>query len=402
MDIQVWNFIKVLETAVHEDIKELTEPNWNKLYGYAIQHSLLPIFYEGCNKYHEFLAAPEEIKNRMLLTSHQMITWQAKKTEIFLRTYEKLAVAGLKPLVLKGLICRSTYKELRDHRTSGDEDILIKIGEFEQCREILTGAGYIMENIHVTDKLLEKAHHISFFHPNQGLKIEVHISILGYDNNYRAKLNNYFLDVFDKCISIEIDGHWIYTLNHTAHYMFLFFHYVKHFTGSGVGIRQMLDIYMYDKLYHDEIDWNLIEDSIMEISAGSLYADLVNIGNKLMGFTIMTNLNGYNMEVLLTDTMASGAYGNITREQSFSNRFTESALNYGGIHIFKIIFPKAEILKVGYPILIDKSYLLPFIWVKRWIRFIIRRGPFGRKLIKNSLTIGKQRLRLLKDYCIIP
>lgn len=400
MDIQILNFLRVLKSAFHEEVDELSEPDWNKMYACAAHHSVLPIILEGCVKYSEFYSASEEIRNKFMTASLQTVAQQTWRTNAFLKVYDRLLQEGLKPLVLKGVVCRSTYKDLSDYRPSGDEDILIRKDEFERCKTILTDAGYLMEDLHITDKLLSKVFHIRFSNPNTGLRIEVHLSLMMNNNEFLRGINTYFTDVFDRCSCIKINSNLIYTLNPTQHYLFLFFHFLKHFTGSGVGIRQMLDLYMYHNYYKGEIDWNEVEESILKMSAGSLYADVIGIGCGYLGFDIATKFPGYNKELLFNDIMATGLFGNITRVQALSGNITRNALNYGGNHISQTLFPKLSELETSYPILLNKPYLLIFIWIKRLFRYV-GRSQNERRLVRGSRIIGKQRVQMLKDYNII-
>ena len=66
---------------------------------------------------------------------------QSRKTGEFLQLYQKLAEAGLTPLVVKGLVCRSLYRE-PDYRASGDEDILIPAEQFPECSRIFAAVSY--------------------------------------------------------------------------------------------------------------------------------------------------------------------------------------------------------------------------------------------------------------------
>lgn len=401
MDLQVLNFLQVLKTALHEDPNDLSEPDWNRFYACAVHHSILPLINQGCASYRDFCLAPEEIRKRYMSASLRIVMRQARRTNAFLKIYDRLLQEGLKPLVLKGLVCRSTYKGLEDYRPSGDEDILIEKDEFTKYRAILNDAGYLMEDLKITNQLLSRIQHIRFTNPDEGLSIEVHLSFMGNKNALRSKINTYFTTAFQNCISLEINGHMIYTLNHTEHYLYLFFHFLKHFTASGAGIRQILDLYMYDNCYHDEIDWNRVEESIKKMSADKLYADVVAIGREYLGFHIWTSLQGYHKEQLLSDIMAAGIFGNTTSVQAKSRNVTEAALNYRGYHLLNMIFPRVSTVEINNPILLKKPYLLPFVWISRLFHFLYGSGPNKVRFIRDSRSIGKQRLQLLKGYRII-
>ncbi len=400
MNIQIFNFLKILGAAINDSRQELLEPDWEKLYDYSQQHFVQPLFYEGCHKYQEFHSLPEDMRNKYLSVSLDLLVGQVRRTEAFLEVYDKLVESGLRPLVLKGLICRNTYGGLMDHRPSGDEDIYIKKEEFQSCKETLLRCGFIMEDIRITDRLLSEVLHISFYHPGSRLTIEVHLSFLGRYNKLRKKMDSYFDNAFETAVSEEICGHKVDTLNPTNHFLFLFFHFYKHFTIAGAGIRQILDMAMYAGYYRDKIAWEVIEKSIREISADRLYGDIVRLNNQFFGFDMRTGCAGYDITALLEDVMETGIFGNSTREQSLGGQFMKIALESSG-GLFQLLFPGGAILRSGYPVLYDRPYLLPAIWIVRLHRFVKRKEIFRRKLIRDSLAIGRCRLKLLKNYSII-
>lgn len=401
MEIQVKNFLNILNTAINNNLLELTDPDWDRLYEFAKHHSLLPIFYEGCNKYNEFQLVSEDYKNRIFMETIRTIMWQASRTEAFLDIYDKLNLEGITPLVLKGLICRETYGELSDHRPSGDEDIYIRKEDFEVVKDILIANGYHMEEVDIKEEVIEKAQEISFYNVYYDLHIEVHLNPMGKETNSREKMNSYFINAFDTCTCFKINGHLVNTLNHTDHFLFLFLHFYKHFTGSGIGLRQLLDILNYDKLYHNEIDWTVIDKIIKEMSGDRLYADILAIGNRYLGFQLNTKLKGYSAESLLEDMMDVGAFGNSTRDHALSSNVTTSAMNNRRFSTLRTIFPKAATLTKGYPVLYEKSYLLPIIWIIRVFKFIVLKDGSDSKMVMESLRLGKRRVQLLKKYGII-
>ena len=65
---------------------------------------------------------------------------QAMQTNQFLRLYEHLRNAGVTPLVVKGIVCRSLYPN-SDYRISSDEDLLIPSEQFEVCHKAMLDFG---------------------------------------------------------------------------------------------------------------------------------------------------------------------------------------------------------------------------------------------------------------------
>lgn len=402
MNNQFNNFLHIIQFAINQKLEHLVDPDWYQLTEIAKQQNLLAIFNEGCVEYSKVYPLPQELQKECFEQSTRLIIWQAKRTKAFLSVYDKLVAVGLKPLILKGLVCRSMYGAYADHRPSSDEDIYIKKEDFPLIHKILMEQGFQMEQLEVTDKVLSQAQEISFYNNNIDLYLEVHLNVMGNENFIRKKMNTFFETVHESNMRIKIDGHIIYTLNPTDHYLYLFLHFFKHFTLSGIGIRQVIDMFLFDKTYHDQIDWKLVEDRIREVSAYKLYLDVRFIGKTYLGFPVDADCDNSRVQTLLEDILEGGCFGNESRDYSLSANVATSAMNkHNKLSLLRIAFPESRNLTKGYPILYKQPYLLPFIWILRLAKFVLYKGGTDKKLLTKSLEIGNKRVKLLKEYGIL-
>jgi hypothetical protein len=124
MNVQFNNLLTLLGKTLNKSNKALTEPvDWGTILSYARFHKILPIILEEAQKYTDCLSHPSY--NEYLSQATLSTVEQAQKTACFLQLYKSFSENGICPIVLKGIVCRSLYGELCDHRASGDEDILI-------------------------------------------------------------------------------------------------------------------------------------------------------------------------------------------------------------------------------------------------------------------------------------
>ena len=122
---QAENFIAILRTACGNGQKKLCNPNWDELIKTARSQMLTALFYTGAIQYNEFATCPAEQREMLQRQTIAVVGQQARRTQLFLQLYRSLLDAGLKPLVLKGIVCRSLYGDLADYRPSVDEDFYI-------------------------------------------------------------------------------------------------------------------------------------------------------------------------------------------------------------------------------------------------------------------------------------
>ncbi|MCD8237986.1 MAG: nucleotidyltransferase family protein [Clostridiales bacterium] len=365
-----------------------------KLLLIAAHQNLFPFVFQGLMSDKDFQNT--EVYNKYFPQFLASFSMQIRRTEGFLKLYPKFTEKGIYPVVVKGIICRSLYGELAECRPSGDEDIFVKKSDFLKAAEILKENGFEGERSDITEKQLETLHHLEF--KRKDLMVELHSNLIDCRNELRKKLNSYFLSSVDTGIFTEIKGVRIKTLNHTDHFLYLIFHAVSHFILSGMGIRQMMDILLYYEKYKDEINMEYIKKALDDTNSKYFMSDLIRIGNKYLGFSIEPLTEEKNIEELLSDLLCMGIFGNSTEIHSAAGQMTSAAFSEGNT-ILKTIFPTRDWLSRRYPELIEKPYLLPICWVKRWLMFL--KSGNEKEKISESMTVGKRRMALLKKYEVL-
>ena len=237
-------FLKALGAALRNE--PLCEENISSeellgLLQMAEAHQVLPMVFEtvyGC------AGAEAQILRTYRLRSIQLVAIQAQKTAEFLPLLAQLRSAGAKPLVVKGLVCRSLYPK-PDFRMSSDEDLLIEPEQTEVCHQVLTEFGL------TTPDPQSQAYELGYHRPDSYQYIELHRSLFPQESEAYGDLNRFFLDAHSR--AVELDG--IATLCPTDHMLYLILHAFKHFLHRGFGIRQVCDLTLFANRYGTEIDW---------------------------------------------------------------------------------------------------------------------------------------------------
>lgn len=409
MDYQVEFFCELIKNII-QDNKEIYlqgEVDWPYLVQLAKEHNLLALFVEGASKHYSFISRPEYEKE--MNESIAIVSAQVRRTSAFLKLYEAFVEVGLHPIVMKGLICRELYGTLGDHRPSGDEDILICPSEYEQAKSILTTNGYISEIEKESESQIERLQEVSFIHPKERLHIELHLNPMGRETEDRARMSDYFINVFENYREIEIQGVPVRTMNHQDHLTFLILHAFKHFTLGGFGIRQMLDILLYQRQFGEEIDYEQLDKTLYEFKASAFWNDMIHIGNLYLGFEFSAMREPNCPDELLDDMVQCGAFGNKSQAEVTAGRATMRAsanyLNNKSSNMFVVvwrsIFPSKVYMLDQAPYLLKKRWLLPIAWVRRWGRFVQRSIGNDDNLVVESMKISQRRMKVLKKYDLV-
>lgn len=402
-------FLAILESFTHDGEYMLPEDfiEFSTLFKMAQEHQMTAAVYEKirtssvCQMPEN--AAPMTMWKRLAIRDIMM---QVQRADGFLTVYEKICEAGIRPLVVKGCICRNMYSN-PDYRISGDEDMLLPSEDFEKCDEILLSEGLIREELNMDCLPYE----IPYGNPKNGVYIELHFSLFPEESGAYGHLNQEFQNVFEQGICEEIQGKSVWTLSPTSHMFYLICHSFKHFLHGGFGLRQVCDMVKMAEYYGSQIDWEDIIKRLVRLNMNEYWNALVKIGTEYLGFSLEKAAYPENVRKadvdyvpMLEDLLDSGIYGNSTMERKHSSNMTLAAAASGKKDttgsILASLFPGAEYMKGQFEWLKKCPWLLPAAYGIRIVRYLKNSGK-KEKDEQNSVQIGMERVELLRKYNII-
>ena len=389
---------------------ELEAREWLALFHLAEVHNVLPLIYDAVYSCPAARKAEGELFLPFKRRTVQTVMLQTQKTNEFLRLYEKLRDAGIKPCVVKGIICRSIYPN-PDHRVSSDEDIWIPKEQFPLGHEVMLSWGM---SLSVPEQDIDAAYEVPYGKKGSPIYIELHKSLFPPESAAYGDLNRFFDGITENPEEVLVQGSKLYTMGHTDHLFYLICHAFKHFLHSGFGLRQVCDIILYANTYGDKIDWERIVDQCRQIRAELFTAALFRIGEKYLCFdgdkacypAVWRELE-LDESVMLEDLLDSGVYGGANMSRKHSSNITLNAVSAqkqgqkAGNNVLKTVFPPAKSLEGRFPYLKEHPYLLPVAWTSRIIHYQKELQQISGNDAAESIRIGNQRIELMKQYGII-
>ena len=331
------------------------------------------------------------------MQSLQLTGLQVRQTAEFTEVRDALTAAGVRFLVVKGILCRNLYPN-PDYRLSGDEDLLISPEDFSLCGEVLAKLGY------TTPDPASDAYELSYLHPQRRVHLEIHRSLFPPDQPAYGELNSLFPDLFSRSILQEN----VPTLGVTDHMLYLLCHAFKHFLHSGFGIRQVCDIMLFANRWGAQIDWSLLLERCKTVRAERFAAGLFRIGWKYLGFSPEQARYPLQWQVvytdelpLLQDILDAGIYGKSHQDRLHSSNVTLQALaaqkkGRQGAPLLRSLFPCRNAMEAKYPYVRKSALLLPLAWASRMLNYAVRSEAPG-----GTVKIGDSRLALLEKYGIL-
>lgn len=277
----------------------------------------------------------------------------------------EMEAAGIWYMPLKGAFLHEWYPRL-GMRQMADNDILFDRSRAEDVKKIFLGRGYRCKLYGMTN------HDIYLKEPVYNF--EMH-SALFSKRFHDGRLYNYYKDV-DKRLIKDEDSEYGRHFSPGDFYLYMLAYEYKHFSGSGTGIRSLVDTYVFLKRFEDRLDLEYIAKE-----AGKLGIREFEENNMCLALKLF---RGGRLDAeekkLLSYYVFSGTYGNL--ENSVKNNLKKndgSRLKY----IKKRLFPPADLLQLTAPWVKKSPLLLPAGWVYR----IVYRTVKGRKRLLKEAEI---------------
>ena len=411
MDRSSLCFLNILRSALKgrplDRDPGLSREEWEAVFRMASAHKVLPLVFEAVHSLPSLAVSPllPPLKRSVV----QQVVVQTRKTAELLALLDRLSARGIRPLVVKGLVCRQLYPR-PELRPSADEDLLVEPARFSDCRAGLEALGF---RTALSPEAQADAYEVPFRSPGGALCIELHRHLFPPESRSYGQLEQFFRKASSRAVCMSVSGTDVYTLEHTDHLFYLICHAFKHFLHSGFGIRQVCDILLFASAYGQRIDWDRLERSCRRIRAWLFTAALFRIGRNHLDFDpVMAHVPDHWQHALvdegplLEDLLQSGVYGSSSRSRQHSSGITLDAVaarNRGRAAkngILVSLFPGADSLQGRYPYLKDRPWLLPAAWASRMGSYCaeaLRRDASAAE----SLHLGRQRVELLRQYDIL-
>ena len=183
--------------------------------------------------------------------SHIFVSELQKR--IACKTFTLFEDNGIEYMPLKGILLKElyTYPEMR---TMGDLDILIKLEQYPKIKELLEAREYT--------EVTESDHELIWQKNN--IHIELHKRLIpSYNKDYYT----YFGDGWSLAVP---ECGTRYKMDDENQLVYLFTHFAKHYRNGGIGIKQMVDLYLYTKSKPD-MDKERIRKALTSLSLLEFY-----------------------------------------------------------------------------------------------------------------------------------
>jgi len=358
--------IKLLRCSLNQEtVRRIPRAiDLKKIYYLASLHSVTPAVYPSLKELPAQVIEP--FKTDYLKAWRKTALQYIESSSILSKADE----FGIDCIPLKGSVLRELYPS-PEMRTMADLDFLCNIRKIEDVKLIMYQLGYIPET--------ESENHYVFL-KEPSMKVEFHPNLLA-PSYFSETINpgwQYAVGTGkDKPLrNLTKEGFLIHLVAHAAH----------HFINGGVGIRAVMDIYVYLKHYQKELDIITLNRELRHAQLLEFYNNLKSLAAAWFGDGEMTPL----LQELGDYIVKSCTYG--TQKNHIKSKlgadcdYNRSRRKY----VLTTLFPSYAVMRLKYPKLVKLPFLLPIYWIRRIFSVYFRQHKKAKAWLKDFRSVNKK------------
>ena len=401
--------IELINSSIYDKTIEYNpDVNWCDIKESARQHNCMAIIFPAVKKLQQkYKCIPSDLYEEWEEIVVEIGAAQCIKNYELNDIIHNLQEANIKCAIFKGAVIADTYPDYL-LRVSGDADILINPKDEETALNIIQNEGYKIN-------YEESKENVSTLYNGIILVIELHTSLWeDYKGEHIDKLNK--MNIMDEKLYVKFSGCDIQanTLGITKHFIYIFYHMIKHFIPGGIGIRHLLDIALFYNKYEKEIDKEEFYNCMEYLGYGMFCRCIFKLCIDLFGMKESILPDNYGVDKalynkLIEDVMDAGVFGNSTIDRIKARNvikqtyYDNNGENPGKFNvIINTLFPKADAMSDKYVNARKYKILLPIAWTQRAIHQIICKIKYDDEpSVTKKAKLVDDRIKLLKELDLI-
>ena len=379
MDGQQIGIIALVKSALTGEKAEISENfDWDNALNTAKKHQILPMLYYGVQ--YSGITPPAEIMQFLELATFKNISVSQNQLYALEQIYKAFDENEIDYMPLKGSVLKFVYPK-PEMRPMGDADILIRQEQYEKIRILMQKSGFTEGRESSYDYAWDKP---STLH----LELHKHLVPVNYKDFY-----SYYDNPWRLAHNVKNNR---YILNDEDNYIFIFTHYAKHYRARGIGIRHILDIYVFLS-QNKNMNFSYIDKELEKMGLLKFYKSTIHTINVWFGEEHADTISDF----ITNKIFSSGSFGK-SEYLNISNAVitSKSAKSLRGIkfkQLFDMIFLPYSNMCLLYPCLKKIPVLLPIFWVVRAVYAVFNKRKRIGYHIKNLKSLTDNEISQYQD-----
>lgn len=329
---------------------------------FAVKQNIITLVYEGavlCG-----ISPKETAMQRLFQRYVQLMIHSERQLMEVERIFKAFDENGIDYLPLKGCTMKKHYPK-PELRYMGDADILIRSEQYDRIQTVMEKLGF--------ERGLENDYEYHWRNP--GLNVELHKSLVSSANGF---FYDYWKDVWNRA---QNPAGTRFLLSSEDDLLFQLIHFAKHYRKSGIGVRYLLDLWVFLKT-HPNLDEAYLEQELSRLNLSAFYQNVRDLMCAWFEDGEPTGKIDF-----ITDYLFSGnSWGSWKNTQVYNVCAKNGSNSIGKISfLVSKLFPPLTTMRFQYPLLKKMPVLLPVFWILRLEKYWIR-NPKNRKKTMYIMT----------------
>ena len=269
----------------------------------------------------------------------------------------------IKNIPLKGYFMKKEYPR-SDFRSVSDVDILFDRKQADSVKKVFSELGYTFLNEDDNQYHFEK---------KPMMNIEMHATLVHENEVYS----------------------YSYEMSHEDFYIYMLVHNSNHFRIGGMGIRMVLDSYVFLKNHQSELDYDYLNVMLEKIGIAKYEKRVREIAfNWFAKPQAELKFDDIEEYILLSGTLGRVDVGTMINSHKTITVNNKSKFSY----LVSSIFPPKSEMQYKYPYVKKTPFLLPISWCHMWgKRLFVDRNINFKSGIKNRMSYTDEDVNLYKS-----
>ena len=357
-----------------------------KLLSLARKHSIENIAYVALAK----LNLPQSDALKMFCEYHSHAILNDATQQYYLEMVtDELEKREIRHCIMKGPVIKKLYPT-SDLRQSGDLDIFVDDENTETVKQLMEEMGFAVKDY-------DRSHSHDEYEIDKKIVIEIHRTLISNQCPWQKECQK----IADRLVPVK-GYNYRFDMTDEDYYLYMIGHMAKHMNSSGMGIKMVLDVWVYLNHFNNKLNWDMLNESL-ELCGLKEFEENIK---KLCSYWFEDKQADGMIECLAAYVAVSGNFG--TYEQLVAG---EAARNAGktsnkavgrlGYYMSLFFWPYNK-MKERYTVLKKYPFLLPFCWIHRAYKSVTNKEKadsirsryddvdmeYGRKLVEFKKEIG--------------
>lgn len=372
-DITAAQMLKIIKAVISGEKVNIAsmDIDWDGMYTLTEYHSLTNLIAYAIDN-----TVPEEVADRFSKHSSLAFARYMKydyETKEICRIFEEKKIPYM---LLKGFIMKDYYPS-PEMRTMCDVDILVKPEDLDAIETIMTERGY-------TKLKLERDDEVTY-QKKPLLSYEMHVQLVSKSHR---KIFDYYGNGWQLA---KKDTDYGYKMSDEDFFVFLIAHFAKHYRTAGVGVRPVIDIWLYLKKFRNKLDWSYIDKELDKLEMKEFAYNLFKLSDYWF--------EGANAEKKIADmssyVLTSGIYGNVVNDGR-TKKLRNEAKNNAFTKYFKAVFLDYNSMVGMFPNIKKCPLLIVYYWIKRLVVKIF--DGSGTRYMEIQKEMSTENANITKNH----